>query len=785
MTQIRDTRFHALDTSALQNRRAANVVRPGVYKGYRLRANSAAPNRIDLTHGNDNTSILVTAEGVRVQETEEQNALFLIDNADPNLTRIDLAVAEYTFTTDNDVEQQYKIVRGRFQPDLTTDPVYPTPAANQIPLAYIVVRPQLAFSGIATANVATDDILHVPKAATTLAPDNIGSLMPIIEPSDSRRIYVHPGILPSFDGSAKIDFDGGYSAIIDPATLTEGQSRYYLFGISDDNLVVLIGNAATEAGLPELTRDVFPVCIARAQRIENQVRMQTLTDLRFPFARRLSPTFEEETYKTALADSVFQHVRVERFQNLNLIDANSLLPVADDDVEMSVDRSDTSLVFEYSGEANEPNSDITVSTTNLLAGTAIGRIEHFMLVADSNIAGLKLTFSTSSSVSGFINAEFGANQIVRIPAGGSSQLFVRFIVPKEAFRVSKILKIFSYGCFMKLNPDTINANVIGDVGLNELKFSIPNLIANGNFRFWGRDDINGNTTDPDDPSIIQYQISEERPYAADGWQVTDWNFPAKDGVVSRQGLSNDVIGAGIANANDTALVWVGAPAAASDPPDALNQMEYRVQVPPGSAGNRVTFAINYRVSSTPVISVGVALYELTPQKTLRRQGTVSRVAASVVNGSLLTVSDLEINEATHSVGFIVFLQQTTGDSQAVLWNARAAIGSFRVLPYTEPVNAREILRKYYERGQVFVSQSVLEGERLGISAQFGSVKFTGFGTLIGQVVDESDSNRSLNVGEQTFSVTSNSLVVTASSVSNGQARIDLDWEAFVKYSAAT
>ena len=88
-----------------QNAQIKGVIRPGVYQGYKLRVNAAQTNYVDITPGADPASILVTREGVRIEETTEVPGAFVIQNADANLTRIDLAVAEYQFSTNTAIKQ--------------------------------------------------------------------------------------------------------------------------------------------------------------------------------------------------------------------------------------------------------------------------------------------------------------------------------------------------------------------------------------------------------------------------------------------------------------------------------------------------------------------------------------------------------------------------------------------------------------------------------------------------------------------------------------------------------
>ena len=771
--QTRTVTYHAPDTSRLHNRQLSGVVRPGVYRGFKLRVNAADTNRLDITHGGDSVSVLVTAEGVRIEEDAELSGAIAIENADPNLVRIDLVVAEYRFTTDNRTEMTYRALRGRYAATGAT-PLPPTVESEyQIPLATVTVRPQTAYGGAGRARLTIDDVVHVGRAGDVRAPLDVSSLMPIVEPSDRRRIFVHAGLLPSFDGTAKIAFPGGYSAVLDPETLAPNATAYYLFGVSDDRAVVLIGSAASEDELPAFTRDVFPVCSVKARNIDDKIVFLELTDLRFPFARQLSPVLEEEVYKATLAGSVFKHVRVDLFRDLTGIVADS---VSDAGVSVAVDRGTTALKL---AAATVPDDDVSVATKNLLRDTAIGTVEHFMVVAETDFDGLEIQFSTTGPYSGFVSARAKPNTIVRVPSGGAARLYLRFIVPAAAFEGGKTPQIFSYGCFMIVDEGVLNADTLSDVGVNELKNAVPNLIANGNFRHWSRDDVNGNPTDPDGTAEIAYPLDAEHRFAADGWQFVELGFEAADGQVRRVGLSADVLDAEIDNAADTALAWRGAGGSGG-----VNVLEFRVPVPAGAVGRRFTFSVSYRTNNIAAVGVGIALYERTPQKTLRLQGAPARAAAAVATGELTVQSATTAGESTYCVGFRIYLTQTTGESRVWVWNARAAVGEFRTLPYNEAPNATDVLRKYYERGRVYAAQNAAEGDVVGASVQFGARKASGLGVLEAQVVPFPDSNRSVNIADPAFEATADGVVVTAPAVSAGQVRIDLDFEAYVRYASA-
>jgi len=774
MSQIRTTSFHSLDTSMNQNAQIKGVIRPGVYQGYKLRVNAAQTNYVDITPGSDPASILVTREGVRIEETTEVPGAFVIQNADANLTRIDLAVAEYQFSTNTAIKQVYKVVRGQYGASITATPPRPIPQnAYQIPLAFITVRPQSASGTGSRANIRTEDISHIEPASLTRGPQDISSLLPIIEPSDNGRVFIHAGSFPTFDGARRINFFGGHSAVISATGLTNNTYKYYMFGLSDTPSVALIGSASTEADLPNFIQDVLPICSVRGTVTNGRIVFSELRDLRFPFTRQTLPQFEEEAYKNLLSESVFDHLRVESFRTMSGLVLDS---INDTTVTPTLNRADTSVSFVSTGI---PTNDVTISTTNLLRDTAIGTVQYAMIAVDSNIQNLKIKFSTSGPYGGFPTYEVMPNTIFRIPAGGGSKLYIRFVIPRLAFS-SSVPTMYSFGAFFNLNEDVLNAGTISDVSLDSLKYSIPNLIANGNFRFWSRDDINGNTPDVDSQIEIMYPISADKPFSADGWQFTQWNYESETGQISRVGLSRDVFETGVSNTNDTALQWSGV--GATTPAGSPNRLEYRIPVPPGTGGQRITFSLNFHTGTAGVMRIGIALYELATDKKLKYQNLrPTYTTPTGTSGTAVVVSETQVNERTVCVGFLVEFYQQSASTTVNIWRAMAAVGEFRTLPYNETTDATDILRKYYERGRVLVGTTVVEGDTLGTSVQFGAKKHTVLGPLEAQTISESDSNRSVNVGALVYDVDANGLAVTAEAISGGIAKIDADFEAFIRY----
>jgi hypothetical protein len=776
MSQSISTTFHALNTSQLQNRRFKNILRDGVYAGFFIRPNPGAANFLDITAGDDGTSVLITSEGVRIEEDATLPAILMVDSASVGLTRIDLVVCTYQYTTDSTVVAAYSVIKGQNQVTSGADPIKPTVQNEfQIPLAYVTVNPQQSGAGTLAANIAQSDIRQVPKAAWTAAPDDLAGLKPIIVPEDRRLLFVYSGIMPSVDGKRVIEFSGGYSDAIDPTTLTDGTAYYYLFGITDEGEVALVGGAATQAALPDLSSDVVPVAIVQARKTTGAILFESLLDIRFPYSRRLADPAETDAYTDLLADSVFSYLRVERFVDDDSIDVDSIqLEVSGTDplLTAEVDSKATALSITWAGTTPVPSESVTIVTGDLLLGSTIAKITHFMVTADTAISGLQFQYSTSSANSGFTTTKYSLNEIERIPLSGARKLYLKFVVPPDGFS-SGVAQVFSYGVLINLDNSIPNTISLTELGISELGKSVQNLIANGDFYYWSQDDTDGNKPDLASQDTLTFSLSSTNDdvLLADGWQMTSFTVPAVGEMVERIILSTSD------NSSNTALRYKGA--VNSTASGGSSVAEYRIPRSAELLGQHITFAIEYTTSAAASLGIGIAQYTRTDTgvvlKTKDEQFTSGTSGEVVVNTTTTIGPDVE------QIGlYLIFLDIAT-DTEHVINHARAAVGTYASLPYSMVMPASSVLRQYYERGRVYLATTTDEGAQVGVSSHFGSRKATELGTLVVQTTTATDSNRSTNVGELLYSEDEHGLVVLAEAASTGFTVVDVDWEAYVRY----
>lgn len=784
-------RFHGLDTARIHNSRFIETVRAGVYAGFKLRVNPGFRDRLDVAKGSAPRSILVTPEGVIVEETDDIVNVVKIDPADSVLVRIDAVVCEYTFTTDTQRPAEYRVLRGRNQLTLSDEPKLPVPTGNQVLLGFVTVKPQQALGGVAQVRIDQTDIRNIEEADFTLTRD-ISALKPVIDFSNTKRLYVYPGVFPNAAQTNIIRFPGGYSDEISGTGMVDKETRYFLFGISDDREVSVVSESSDPTTLTGYGTEILPLAIGEGFKSGGDVRLVSLQDIRFPFARHLTPAFEQDVYQDLLGNSVLKWVRIDTFESTDLIDISTVTgPTgADQNLVTKIDRADTSLTFEWVGVDN-PDDDVLITTENLLGGTPISTVMHFMVFADTIIENLTFDYSTVSKFSGFTAQRFSHNTIVAIPAGGGNRLYLRFRIPKDAFLINRVQKIFSYGVFLNLDAETLNMKVIGELGVGNLINATPNMIANGNFRWWDRNDKNDFTPDSHGPGRIDYLVTADPQdietgkdvFAADGWQFTRIEYASSTRQVSRVVYSEEALASRIKNAIDTALLWEGERSTGGS--DVLvNYLEYRVPVTAEMIGQRVTFALEYQSTDRAGIGVGIAFYSRDESGVFELEGAITQTGAAGDAGTLLVVSNTAISESTYAVGLIVMLPQTTGDSTIYVWGARAARGVFKVLPYTASERDQNTLRGYYERGRITSSTRLIEGDDVSASTQFGSRKHIGLSKdaqLVTQIVSGDTANRSQNVDQLNFTADEHGFVLNGRAISSGLTKLDVEWESFVLY----
>lgn len=787
--QFRSVVYHALDTSTLHNERLAGILAPGVYGGYRIRRSASDPAYVDLTHGGDPSSVLLTVEGVRIEESGEIYGVAKIQPADASYARYDLIVAEYQWTPDNNVRQVYKVIRGPYQRSTSESPIRPQPQTiYQIPLAWIYVRPLTAISGTYRVEIRQDDIFPALKASEVSSPWGIASLKPELDETNRKRIYVNPGVFPDSFGGHAIVFDGAYSSEIDDSGMAVDETRYFLYGLSDDGEVSVAGEGTSLATVPDIGADILPICVAQAVKRSNGTTIDALHDIRFPFTRRYMLQDEENLYREYLRESVFDYGRIDLCDDLSIFDPDTLLPSVEG-LTAEINRGDTSLTVTWDG-VNPITGDVTVATDNVLDGTEINTVRHFLVVASSDVPGLVFDYSTVSASSGYTGSWYSLGSIIEVMGGPTSRLYLKFKIDNTQFSSAGSKKIFSFAVCMNLSYDMLNRTTLAGLGLDSLGYQIENLISNGDFFQWGRNDSKGDTPDVFARTKIDYTVkkdglsSGENIFAADGWQFTRMDFDALNENISRVLWSRDVIGSADENTIDTALEWKGS-AWSSTPPTGQvieNHLEFRTPILGHYVGQYVTLFADYKASHFGSFGIEVRLYERSSSGGFIIQHA-DRTGVLRTDGTLAIKTSAPINNRTIAVGFVLVFSQLNSPTTTHVKDVRAAIGRYEFLPFRKPQAADLLCRQYYERGTAFNASRLRAGDDLGIASQFGAPKLLGMSDgnvlKIGTI-----ANRCVNAGAPTYASYTGGLTATVRATVDGLSVVDLDWEASVVYPEA-
>lgn len=753
MTQTITTRYQEFNTSSIQNDRFVGVVPAGVYLGYRLSAGSGISNLIDITAGADGVSTLVTPEGVVVTETSNIPGAVRIASADPNFSRIDAVVAEYTYSTDPSRGQIYKVIQGANQLIVGLNPVNP-PLQNgfQVLLGYVLVQG-------GSNSITFGDVQPVPKA-TSITSGDWSNLQATVDFTDSRIIYVFPGVFPTIEGDKVVDFSGGFSAPIEDTAFVEGTTRFYTFGISDDSQVLAASWASSEASA-DITGDLLIVAQAEVRKVNGLAQIISLKDVRLPFARTRYRANEDLKYQELLANSVYRFLRVENFDSLAGVDLNSVSGGS-----LVLDSAEKSLKI-----LGAASVDVEFSSTDLIDGSSIPTIKEFLLVADSTVENLRFDYSVTSSRTGFTGEQFTPGEAIRILAPNASRIYIRFFIPGGEFVGKTSTRIFSYGVLVNLSDESANLLSVTNLGVSELVQSVDNLIHNGDFYYWSKNTLSGKAPDLLSKDALEFPISTEAPQAADGWQFTNINANFDSNSIKR--LSQH----GSAPGTSMQLAFTVNPNSTDANPTVL---EYRV--PRGSelSGKKLTFAFEYRSNESPAVSLGIGQFRRTDAGLVLVESEEVLLNAFTGTARISTKSTIAPN--VDAVSFYIKFNANVGNFFDI-WNARAAVGLFPDLPFAYSTNAATVGRSYHERGQFYLSSFSQAGSVLGSSTQFGSPKHVELGDLIVQTVPSAAADRSKNVNNISYSADRDSVTLSATATTSNVI-IQTDWEAYIKYTGS-
>lgn len=233
MSQSTTFEFQANRSTALLNRQLLNVAPSGIHQGFNVVIDSGTINAADtikIVNAPELTSVLVTREGVRLEETGPDPLIsLLVTTADPTDPRIDIVVAQHTFSTSNN-PATYAVIAGTPAPS----PVPPAVPLDAVVLAEVHVA---ALAG----SISNNQIIKSNKVHKSL---NLAGGIRL----DQLEEEAHPSVatiaaLKAIPPEERFD---GQTIIVDATFTTSGTGGVYRFdsgsSATADDLVIISPN---------------------------------------------------------------------------------------------------------------------------------------------------------------------------------------------------------------------------------------------------------------------------------------------------------------------------------------------------------------------------------------------------------------------------------------------------------------------------------------------------------------------------------------------------------------
>lgn len=802
MTQSISWAFQDAATARQANRRVAAAVDPGVYQGFFpvVSVSSVIPNRIDLTPGADGVSVVITAEGVRIEENTSLAAVAQFVNPDATRERYDLVVLEYQYTTDRNIPAIYKVVPGAFAPVGQT-PVLPQPQNQyQVPICYVRIRPVAPAGGPTLVNLAQSDLLPVIRGQDVTHPRDMGALKPILDPSNSarQRLYVYPGTYPSTDRSTIVDFFGGYSRLITDtalvAAMTVGQTQYWAIGITDDGVVDLFEQLSSFTDNPTNVESALPLCVVEIRNISGDPGITQLRDIRQFVARLGTGSDELDQWKDMFASTVFEDLVFDALANLDRVYANSLTDTGatpdTSGLTLELDQAQSALVLKCDG-VNVPSGDVTLVLGDFLAAAGFSSVREFVVAALHDVpgqgtAGLQFRYSFSGVFGGFqpdsslaaLPLDNNLDSPIIATPGNPTNLFLKLVFPVNLFPAGTAVeyRIFSIGVMANIDRAVASAETLLDDARTTLENAVRNVIAN-DFTHWSYPNDTAFVA-PNDPASSAFSMlisgdsgdisAGKRQVGPDGWQavwqtagaipsVSLTRYQRSTGTDRRFALRTQISSIAATNAGELLL-------------------EYRVPACLFRVGDAVSFAVNVEVNAPGIAGLSIRLYNRNAQNELKVVTEAPAVYAPAGFKRLVSTTGGNKIDASHTaVGFVLRLRQSASLAVDAKWSDPVGCaGEFStVLPFSAPQDPLTELQHYVSVHRMMQKGHTSEPSPVGISAPMAP-KYRSLGSPRAELVALSGAQNSSNVSGLTATPDDfgQSLAVEGVSIQNGPYAID-------------
>lgn len=786
MTQTRNFQYHQPETARRHNAKVAKAFDTGVYQGFFPRVNVIDPSKIDLIRGADGMSSLITGEGVRVDEDADITQVVQILGAHLTFTRIDLVVGEYQFTNNPATPLIYKVIQGAIPTSLTQPYPIPEPAnAYQVPICYVRVGPNAG-----PVVLTQTDLTQIPRGQYLNAPSEIGSLKPMIDPTNTKRLYVFGGTFYSRDGTAILNTRGSYSDVITDPGLGVTNYQYFLF--DDAGNVTRGGTVATYETNPPVDSESTVIAVCEVKNTIGTEYINRVRDVRSGMVRAGQEGPEIDEYKDMLASTTFTQLVFDGLSNDNNVDFTTLddggLGAA---LTVEVDAADSSLTFSYVDNV-AATGDVELVLGDFLSGASLSTpLTDFAVVAVHDIGtaqpSLQYDRSFISAVAGFTavprdletNVVSTVENLLSTPAA----MFIKLILPQALFPgtgggATVTFKIFSIGLLFNTDPETSQLDQILDDGATAVTQGLRNAIGNP-FQIWSKPNATAYASIDDNADFTMPVSSAAADVAGminqfgpDGWMVM-WD----SGISVNPSLKRKRRGGGATDVPifDMECSIPQAPATEVVP------LEYRIPFYEIARGMPYSFALDFTVlTGAPAGRVGIQILRykklFTTTGLLASEGAgTSILYNTTASGRLVLSTDGVFNtsDSTYALGFrIVFAPDPAATALVRVGRPMAVAGNYvSDVPFVMPDDVLTKAAHYVSALNAKVYGYASDGQRVGIAVPHVR-KHSALGTLRTTQVNITGSQNNSNIANISLVATENETDFSADSGAAGPFVID-------------
>jgi len=172
MAQNRTWDFGEKRLTTVLNRHFEDVIPSGVYKGFNVEETSPASLSLDVNRAPDDTNVLITPEGIRIEEDAASiSGAVTLNTGDGSNPRIDLIFMKHKYDPSTNNPGTFEVVEGMPAPS-PSEPTLPVDSFFRTRLASVLVP-------TSASSIVTADITNVAKASLGFVPVPFSALSDI------------------------------------------------------------------------------------------------------------------------------------------------------------------------------------------------------------------------------------------------------------------------------------------------------------------------------------------------------------------------------------------------------------------------------------------------------------------------------------------------------------------------------------------------------------------------------------------------------------------------------